>query len=152
MLDLLDPLGSKSLPFAEHPTPVWVEYPPPPPPRSYLAIIGPNSHEKLTKCEIRSSWSRFEHFSKSLVLAVGSHCWPLLAPIHMESWPNMKLGQVIIYHNVVIYHCCPYLPIFTPMYLCLHTKFSPYLVIVSSTCIYIYIYILLLRLHFCAQF
>ena len=28
---LLDPVGSKYLAFPEHPTPVWVEYPPPPP-------------------------------------------------------------------------------------------------------------------------
>ena len=34
---------------------------------SYLVTIYPNSHEKLTKSEIRSSWSRFEHCSKSLI-------------------------------------------------------------------------------------
>ena len=34
---------------------------------SYLVIICPNSHEKLTKSEIRSSSSRFEHFSESLI-------------------------------------------------------------------------------------
>ena len=34
----------------------------------YEVISGhylPNSYEKLTKSEIRSSWSRFEHWSKS---------------------------------------------------------------------------------------
>ena len=35
--------------------------------KSYLVIICPNSYEKLTKSEIRSSWSQFEHCSKSLV-------------------------------------------------------------------------------------
>ena len=32
---------------------------------SYLAIICPNSSNKLNKNEIRSSWSQFEHFSKN---------------------------------------------------------------------------------------
>ena len=27
----------------------------------------PNSYEKLTKSEIRPSWRRFEHYSKSLI-------------------------------------------------------------------------------------
>ena len=35
--------------------------------KSYLIIICPNSHEKLTKSEIMSSLSRFKHFSESLV-------------------------------------------------------------------------------------
>ena len=35
--------------------------------KSYLVITCPNSYEKFTKSEIRSSWSRFEHCSKSLV-------------------------------------------------------------------------------------
>ena len=30
-------------------------------------VIGPNSHEKLTKREIRSSSSRFKHCSESLI-------------------------------------------------------------------------------------
>ena len=34
---------------------------------SYLIIICPNSHEQLTKIKIRSSWSRFEHCSESLI-------------------------------------------------------------------------------------
>ena len=35
--------------------------------RSYLVIICPNTHEKLTKNEIRSRSNRFEHFSESLI-------------------------------------------------------------------------------------
>ena len=35
--------------------------------QSYLIIICPKSHEMLTISEIMSSWSRFEHCSKSLV-------------------------------------------------------------------------------------
>ena len=35
--------------------------------KSYLLIICPNSHEKLIKSEIRSSSSRFEHCSESLI-------------------------------------------------------------------------------------
>ena len=35
--------------------------------KSYLLIICPNSHWKLTKSEIRSSWSQFEHCSESLI-------------------------------------------------------------------------------------
>ena len=35
--------------------------------QSYLAIICPYSHEKLTKSEIRSSSSRFEYCSESLI-------------------------------------------------------------------------------------
>ena len=43
----------------------------------YEVISGhyfPHSHEKLTKVEIRSSWSRFEHCSKSFV-------WPISHPV-----------------------------------------------------------------------
>ena len=35
--------------------------------KSYLVIIWPNSHTKLTKSIISSSWSRFEHCSNSLI-------------------------------------------------------------------------------------
>ena len=35
--------------------------------KSYLVIICPNSHENLTKSEIWSSSSRFEHCSESLI-------------------------------------------------------------------------------------
>ena len=35
--------------------------------KSYLVIICPNSHEKLTKSEIRSSSSRFEYCLESLI-------------------------------------------------------------------------------------
>ena len=38
--------------------------------KSYLLIIFPNSHEKLTKSEIMSIWSRFEHCSELLVLPI----------------------------------------------------------------------------------
>ena len=34
--------------------------------KSYLAIILPNSYQKLTKSKIRSNWSRFKHCSESL--------------------------------------------------------------------------------------
>ena len=33
----------------------------------YLVIILPNSYQTLSKSKIRSSWSRFEHCSKSLL-------------------------------------------------------------------------------------
>ena len=35
----------------------------------------PYSHTKLTKSAIRSSWSRFEHLSESLVWPLGKHIW-----------------------------------------------------------------------------
>ena len=35
--------------------------------KSYLVIICPNSHGKLTKSEFTSSWSWFEHCSESFV-------------------------------------------------------------------------------------
>ena len=34
---------------------------------TYLVIIDPNSHEKLTKSEIMSSLRLFEHYSESLI-------------------------------------------------------------------------------------
>ena len=34
---------------------------------SYMVIICPNSHDKLTKIKIWSSWSRFEHCSELLI-------------------------------------------------------------------------------------
>ena len=42
--------------------------------KSYLVIICSNAHEKLTKIEIRSSWSLFEYCSESLVYPIGSIC------------------------------------------------------------------------------
>ena len=59
--------------------------------KSYLIIICPNSHDKFTKSEIRSSWSRFKHCSESLVQPIGSHIWSLFAPIYMTSLPKVKL-------------------------------------------------------------
>ena len=41
--------------------------------KSYLINILPNSHENLTKSEIRSSWSRFEHCPKSFTQHLGNH-------------------------------------------------------------------------------
>ena len=57
--------------------------------KSYLIIIWPNSHEKLTKREIRPSSSRFEHCSESLIQPIGSHIWSLFSHIHMKRWPKV---------------------------------------------------------------
>ena len=59
--------------------------------KSFPVNTCPNSHEKLTKGEIMSSWCRFEHCSEPL--PIGSHIWSLFSPIHMKSWPKVKLGQ-----------------------------------------------------------
>ena len=42
-------------------------------------------YQKLTKHKIRSSWSYFEHCSKSLISHLGSHIWSLFASIPMKS-------------------------------------------------------------------
>ena len=55
-----------------------------------MVIICPNSHEKFIKSEIRSSWSRFEHWSKSLIWPLGSNIWSLFATIHMKSSPKIE--------------------------------------------------------------
>ena len=56
----------------------------------YMVIIGPNSH--LTKCAIKSGWSRFNHCSTSLVYHLS---WKsLVAPIHMKRRPKSKWHQV----------------------------------------------------------
>ena len=52
-----------------------------------------NSHKKLSKINIRSSWSRFEHCSESLIYPLGSHTCSLFAPFHMDGWPKVKLGS-----------------------------------------------------------
>ena len=72
--------------------------------KSYLVIICPNSHEKLTKSEIRSSSSRFEHCSESLIQPIGSHIWSLFVPKHMKSLPKVKLGQVQVGSNIAQNH------------------------------------------------
>ena len=51
-----------------------------------------NSHEKLTKSLIVSSWSQFEHI------------WSLFAPIHMKGSPKSKLGQVGVGSNIAQNH------------------------------------------------
>ena len=35
--------------------------------KTYLVVISPNAYQKLTTSNIRSSWSRFKHCSKSLL-------------------------------------------------------------------------------------
>ena len=72
--------------------------------KSYLVIICLNSHEKLTKGEIRSNWSRFKHCSESLVYPIGSPICSLFTPIHMKSWPKVKLGQVEVGSNIAHNH------------------------------------------------
>ena len=72
--------------------------------KSYLFIFYPNSHDKLTKCKIRSSWCRFKHCSESLTWPLGSHIRSLVAQIHIESWPKLKLGQVDFHSNTVPIH------------------------------------------------
>ena len=42
-----------------------------------------SGHRKFTKSEIRSSWSWFEHCSKSFIQPPESHIWSLFATIHM---------------------------------------------------------------------
>ena len=79
------------------------------PRKSYLVIICPNSHEKLTKSEIKSSWSRFKHCSKLLdVWPVGNHIWPLLAPI---TW---KCDRIWSYVKLLFAPIWFYLPLFGP--------------------------------------
>ena len=68
--------------------------------KSYLVIICPNSHAKLTKSEIRSSSSWFKHCSESFILPIGRHIWSLFAPIHMKGWPKVKLGKVQVGSNI----------------------------------------------------
>ena len=54
--------------------------------------------------EIRSSSSRFEYCSESLIWPIGSHIWSLFAPIYMKSWPKVKLGQVQVGSNIAQNH------------------------------------------------
>ena len=68
--------------------------------KSYLVIICPNAYAKLTKSEIRSSSSRFEHCSESLIQPIGSHTWSSFAPIHMTNLPKVKLDQVVDGSNI----------------------------------------------------
>ena len=70
----------------------------------YVDIICANSCQKLTKSEIGSSWSRFEHCSESLVLPIGSHMWSLFVPVHVQIWPKVKLGQVEVDSNIAQNH------------------------------------------------
>ena len=49
--------------------------------------------------------------------------WSLLAPIHMQSWPNMKLGRYYLLQFGFIYrylaskyHFCPYVSLFIYIY------------------------------------
>ena len=101
-----------------------------------------NSHKKLSKINIRSSWSRFEHCSESLFYPLGSHTCSLFAPFHMDSWPKVKLGIHYVPLLGFIYsYFAPdipfwsrfhlvylYFPIFSFIYLYLPT-FTPYLLL-----------------------
>ena len=52
---------------------------------------------KMLKQSENESW-RITH------LAIGSQIWSLFAPIHMKSWPKVKLGKVQIGSNVAQNH------------------------------------------------
>ena len=111
-----------------------------------------NSHTKLSKINIRSSWSRFEHCSESLIYPLGSHTCSLFAPFHMESWLKAKLcshyvpllGLGFIYSylapNIPFWSrfrlVYLYFPIFSFIYLYLPTYslICPYLVIFTLNC------------------
>ena len=105
-----------------------------------------NSHKKLFKINIRSSWSRFEHCLELLIYPLGSHTCSLFALFHMESWPKVKLGSHYVPLLGFIYsYFAPnipfwsrfrlvylYFPIFSFIYLYYLPTFSlifPYLVI-----------------------
>ena len=66
--------------------------------------IYPNAHTKLTKIKIRSSLGQFKYCSESLIEPIGSHIWSLFAPIHIQSWPEVKLGQVQVGSNIAQNH------------------------------------------------
>ena len=124
-----------------------------------------NSHKKLSKINIRSSWSRFEHCSESLLYPLGSHTCSLFAPFHMESWPKVKLGShyvpllgfIYSYLSLICHfgpdfalfiYNCQYLALFTYIYphLALFTPIWLYLPLIAliwpympySPCIYIF--------------
>ena len=59
--------------------------------KTYLVIICPNSHEKLTKSETRSSSSRFEHCSESLIQPIGSHVMVILCPNSHEKLTKSEI-------------------------------------------------------------
>ena len=106
-----------------------------------------NSHKKLSKINIRSSWSRFEHCSESIIYPLGSHTCSLFAPFHMDSWPKVKLGSHYVPLLGFIYsYFAPdipfwsrfrlvylYFPIFSFIYLYL-PLICPYLVIFTLNC------------------
>ena len=109
-----------------------------------------NSHKKLSNINIRSSWSQFEHCSKSLIYPLGSHTCSLFAQFHMDSWPKVKLGRHYVpllgLSTLIwppIYHFGPdfalfiyifqYLALFTYIYPHL-PLICPYLVIFTLNC------------------
>ena len=56
------------------------------------------------KSKLNQIKSRFEHYSDSLIYAIESQIWSLFAPIHMKSWPKMKLGEVQVGLNIAQNH------------------------------------------------
>ena len=69
--------------------------------KSYLVIIC-NSHDQLTKSEIMSSWSQFEHCSKSLVYPIGSHIWPFLGPNSHEKLTKYEI-RLLLFVSIWFY-------------------------------------------------
>ena len=127
--------------------------------KSYLVIISPNTHEK---CHYLPHFTWKVKLGKvgvcSNITPIGSHIWPLLAPIHMRSWPNMKLGQIIgpnshekltqykirssyyllqfAFLSTLIWPNIPFFSIFclTYLYLPLFTYIQPYLPLFCHIC------------------
>ena len=112
-----------------------------------------NSHKKLSKINIRSSWSQFEHYSESLIYPLGSHTChyvPLLGFIYSYFAPNISFWSRfrLVYLYVPIFSFIyPHLALFAPIwsYLPLIALIWPYMPYTP------YIYILLVRLHPCVQ-
>ena len=96
----------------------------------YLAIIDPNTHEKLTKYEIRSSYYllQFGFIYPYLVCLSICTITYLHLPLYTNIWPNVALITLILSYLPLIALIWPYVP------------YSPQ------------IDILLLRLHVCAKF
>ena len=59
----------------------------------YLVIICLISHKKLELVQ-----------PDSLVWSIGIHIWSLFAPIHIKSWPKVKLGHVQVDSNIAQNH------------------------------------------------
>ena len=109
--------------------------------KSYLVIIFPNSHDKLTNSEIRSSYYLLQFGFIYPYLATKYHCYPYLALV-TYIWLYLGLITLIWAYLPLIALILPYVP-YSPSYMHSAIETPPLCKIVEKSDHYVWRYCIL---------